>query len=66
MLEMRGLNSCWCYCPWANSPEGYKKASQGAGEMAQRLRALVLAEDLGLIPNAHTVTHNYLYLQFLF
>lgn len=28
------------------------------GEMAQWLRAYVLAEDLGLIPSIHMVAHN--------
>ena len=31
--------------------------------MAQRLRALVLAEDQGPTPNTHMVTHNHPYLQ---
>lgn len=39
--------------------------TEGAGELAQWLRAHVaLAEDRGLIPSAHTVAQNGLYLQF--
>lgn len=37
------------------------KAMSGATEMAQWLRALAnLAEELGLVPNAYVVVHNYL------
>ena len=32
----------------------------GTEEMTQQLRALVLAEDIGLIPSTHIVTHNHL------
>lgn len=34
--------------------------SSGAGEKAQRWRALVFADDQGSIPRAHRVAHNYL------
>lgn len=31
----------------------------GIGEMAQQLSALVFAEDLGLFPSIHMVSHNH-------
>jgi hypothetical protein len=34
------------------------KKFYGAEELAQWLRALVLAEDLGLIPRTHVTAHN--------
>jgi hypothetical protein len=38
-----------------------KKLLQGAGEMAQRLRALpAFPEVLSLIPSKHMVAHNHL------
>jgi hypothetical protein len=33
---------------------------EGAGETAQWIRALALAEDLGLIPSTHMEAHNLL------
>ena len=37
----------------------------GAGEMAQKLRALpALVDDLGSISRIHMAAHNHLYLQF--
>lgn len=37
----------------------------GAGRMVQWLRTLVaLTEDLGSVPNTHTVGHTHLQLQF--
>jgi hypothetical protein len=42
-----------------------KNTVPGAGELAQRLRALTaLTEDLGLIPSTHTVAYSYPELQF--
>jgi hypothetical protein len=39
----------------------HKEMQYGAGEMAQRLRALaVLPEVLSLIPSNHMVAHNHL------
>jgi hypothetical protein len=39
-----------------------KKLNSGAGEMAQRLRALAVPpEVLSSIPSNHMVAHNYLY-----
>ena len=35
------------------------KEMQGAREMAQWLRALPLAEDLGPVPSVHVVAHNH-------
>ncbi|KAK7798640.1 hypothetical protein U0070_002731 [Myodes glareolus] len=45
--------------------ESLKKKIPGAGEMAQRLRALTaLPEDPGLIPSTHMAAHNCLKMQF--
>lgn len=43
----------------------FKKNVEGAGKVAQQLGALVpLAEDLVLVPCAHTMAHSHLWLQF--
>ena len=43
----------------------HKKSIRGAGEMAQRLRALTaLPEDPGSIPSTHMAAHNCLKIQF--
>jgi hypothetical protein len=45
---------------WLNMM-GFRSRYLGAGEMAQRLRALtVLPEDLSSIPRNHMVAHNQL------
>lgn len=43
---------------------GTQKGKEGAGEMSQRLRALIdLPGTLSLIPSNHMVDHNCLQLQ---
>lgn len=42
--------------------ESNSKYNIESEEMAQVLRALVLAEDSDLIPRTHMATHNHLYL----
>ena len=50
----------WCETENSNHPKFYKLIL-GAGEMAQRLRALAaLVEDLGSVLNIHISAHNYL------
>jgi hypothetical protein len=40
--------------------DNLKMSKGGAGKMAQWLRALVLSEDLGLVPSSHMVAQNCL------
>lgn len=40
--------------------ENQTKPNPGAAETAQQLRALVLAQDLGLVPRTYMVARNYL------
>jgi hypothetical protein len=52
-------------CRALASQAGTKHHKTGAGEMAQRLKALAaLPEDPGSIPSTHMVAHNCLQLQF--
>lgn len=39
------------------------QCNKGGGVAAQQLGALVLLEDLGLVPSAHVVAHNHQKLQ---
>ena len=53
-LLKRHSSSLNCLCSLVES------TLLGAGETAQQLRALVLAEDLGLIPSIPMTTDNHL------
>lgn len=48
----------------SNVLQSLKMETLGAGEMAQGLGILVLAEDPGLISRIHEVAHNHLKLRF--